>query len=350
MLVSEIGEFGLIKLLSQQLGIEYPPARGVTQPGLRVGLGDDAVVGHRHAGALIWTTDTLVAGVHFLPQRTAWRDTGWKALAVNLSDIAAMGGRPELALVTLILPPDFCVEDALELYAGIKEAADAYGVTIGGGDIVRGPVFAVTVALSGWALDSRVGGTHVMTRGAARKGDVVAVSGTLGDAAAGIRLLSEGASFEGDALRLREAQERPQPRVTLGKEAVRAGVRCGMDVSDGLVQDLGHIAAASGVSIRIEAARVPTSAPLRQTFLSQAIGFALSGGEDYELLLVAPRPVIESLMPRSGSNLRQRDKDGPPITIIGEVVDNDGARVSVVDEAGREIPLPRGGWDHLTQP
>jgi thiamine-monophosphate kinase len=236
MLVSEVGEFGLIKLLSQQLGIEYPPSRGVTQPGLRVGLGDDALVRQRHDGALIWTTDTLVADVHFLPQRTAWRDTGWKALAVNLSDIAAMGGRPDLALVTLILPPDYCVEDALELYAGLKEAAEAYGVTIGGGDIVRGPVFAVTVALSGWALTSRAGGIHVMTRDAARKGDVVAVSGTLGDAAAGIRLLSEGASFEGDAFRLRQAQERPHPRVTLGQEA--SGVRCGMDVSDGLVQDL----------------------------------------------------------------------------------------------------------------
>jgi thiamine-monophosphate kinase len=317
-----------------------------------VGLGDDAVVSQRHEGAVIWTTDTLVADVHFLPQRTAWRDTGWKALAVNLSDIAAMGGRPDLALVTLVLPADFCVEDALELYAGLKEAGNAYDVTIGGGDIVRGPVFNVTVALSGWALASRLGGIHVMTRDAARKGDVVAVSGTLGDAAAGVRLLAEGASFEGDTLRLREAQERPQPRVTLGQEAVSVGVRCGMDVSDGLVQDLGHIAKASGVSIRIEAARVPTSAPLRRTFPSQAIGFALSGGEDYELLLVAPPPVIESLIPGSGAQAglsrRQRSRDDVPITIIGEVVDIDRAYVAVVDEAGREIPLPQGGWDHLT--
>jgi len=265
-----------------------------------------------------------------------------------------MGGRPDLALVTLVLPPDFCVEYALELYAGLKEAADAYDVIIGGGDIVRGPAFAVTVALSGWALATRVGGIHVMTRAAARKGDVVAVSGTLGDAAAGIVLLAEAASFEGDALRLRLAQERPQPRVILGQKAVGAGVRCGMDVSDGLVQDLGHIATASRVSIRIEAARVPTSAALRQAFPSQALGFALSGGEDYELLLLAPRPVIESLIPGSGPHStpsqRQRAKDGPAITIIGEVVDNDAAHVSVVDETGREIPLPHGGWDHLTTP
>ncbi len=105
MLVSEVGEFGLIKLLSAELGIEYPPAKHASHPGLNVGLGDDAVVGQRHDGALLWTTDTLVAGVHFLPERTDWRNTGWKALAVNLSDIAAMGGRPDLALVTLMLPP-----------------------------------------------------------------------------------------------------------------------------------------------------------------------------------------------------------------------------------------------------
>ncbi len=105
-MVSEIGEFGLIKLLAQEFGIAYPPARGVVpEHGLLVGLGDDAVVTARRDGSLIWTTDTMVAGVHFLPEQSPWRDTGWKALAVNLSDIAAMGGTPHLALVTLTLPP-----------------------------------------------------------------------------------------------------------------------------------------------------------------------------------------------------------------------------------------------------
>ena len=116
MRVSEIGEFELIRLLTAELGIAYPPAPGVAgQPGLLVGLGDDAVVTPSRSGALVWTTDTMVADVHFMPGRTAWQDVGWKALAVNVSDIAAMGAEPYLALVTLALPGDFAVEDAQAL-------------------------------------------------------------------------------------------------------------------------------------------------------------------------------------------------------------------------------------------
>ncbi len=341
MRVSEIGEFGLIRLLAEQFGISYPPTRrgGLpSQPGLLVGLGDDAVVGRRREGALIWTTDTLVAGVHFLADRTAWGDVGWKALAVNLSDVAAMGGEPDLALVTLLLPDDFCVEDAVALYRGLKEAADVFGVSLGGGDIVRAPCFAVTVALSGWALSSRLGEPRVMTRGAARLGDRVAVSGALGAAAGGLRLLREGAAFKTKASRLlRAAHQRPQPRVALGRLAVASGVRCAIDVSDGLVQDLGHVAQASSVGIRVDAARVPTSAALRKTLASQALGLALSGGEDYELVLVASRPAIDSLIEASET----------PLTEIGEVVQYDSPRVAVVDESGREIPLAQGGWDHF---
>jgi thiamine-monophosphate kinase len=340
-LVSEIGEFGLIKLLTAELGIEYPPKRGQTHVGLRVGLGDDAVVGRRREGALIWTTDTMVAGVHFLPQRTAWRDTGWKALAVNISDIAAMGGRPDLALVTLMLPPEFCVEDAIELYRGLKDASTVFDITIGGGDIVRASEFAVTVALSGWAHSSRLGEPQVMTRDAARKGDVVAVSGSLGDSAGGLLLLANGASFDTEAQRaLRLAHERPQPRVELGQMEVRAGVRCAMDVSDGLVQDLGHIATASHAFLRIDAARVPLSDALHEIFPGQAMGLALSGGEDYELLMTAPARVMDALIAVSKT----------PITVIGEVVSTDEVGVAVTDEAGRELPLGRAGWDHLSRP
>jgi thiamine-monophosphate kinase len=338
MLVSEIGEFGLIKLLSHELGIEYPPQRGKTHPGLQVGLGDDAVVSRRHEGALIWTTDTMVAGVHFKPERTAWRDTGWKALAVNLSDIAAMGGRPDLALVTLMLPPDFCVEDALELYRGLRDIADVYKVSIAGGDIVKAAEFAVTVALSGWAHASRLSEPQVMTRDAARKGDVVAVSGTLGNSAAGLRLLDQAEAFDTEAKQaLRLAHERPEPRIVLGQMAVRAGVRCGMDVSDGLVQDLGHIATASQATIRIDATRIPTSAALAEVFPAQALGLALAGGEDYELLMAAPARVMEALTAASAT----------PLTVIGEVVSADAPGVSVMDETGREIPLEHRGWDHL---
>ena len=341
MRVSEIGEFGLIKLLAAEFGIEYPPSRAATRRGLLVDLGDDAVVTRRNDGALIWTTDTLVAGEHFLPERTPWESAGWKALAVNLSDIAAMGGTPHLALVTLALPPDFCVEDAQALYAGLRQAADVYGVTLGGGDIVRAPVFSITVALSGWASLSPTGEPRVLARTAARVGDVVAVTGSLGDSAGGLRLLGEGAAFDRtEQAVLREAHERPRPPVHCGLLAVRAGVRCGIDISDGLVQDLGHIARASGAGIRIDAARLPVSDALRELYPGYAAGLALTGGEDYQLALVGARAAIEALLEAGECDL----------TEIGEVVPYDEPRVAVVDETGREIPLGSGGWDHFASP
>jgi thiamine-monophosphate kinase len=178
-----------------------------------------------------------------------------------------------------------------------------------------------------------------MTRSAARPGDVVAVSGTVGDSAGGLRLLESGrppSENESEA-RLRAAQERPQPRLHLGRAAVQGGVRCAIDVSDGLVQDLGHIATASGVPIRIEAPRVPLSAELRQAFPADALLLGLAGGEDYELILVAPRPVMTSLIA----------KDETPLTVIGTVLDRGEQGVTVVDASGREIEVGPGGWAHF---
>ncbi len=340
MRVADLGEFGLIELLTRELGITYPPAPGAPpRHGLLVDLGDDAVVTKRRDVATIWTTDTMVDGIHFLADRTAWQDIGWKAMAVNISDIAAMGGTPDLALVTLALPAEFLVDDAIALYQGIREAATAFDVTMGGGDIVRSPVFSITVALSGIAETPKLGETVAMTRGAARIGDVIAVSGNVGDSSGGLRLLQSASFSNSEAARyLRVAHIRPNPRVSLGKAAVEAGVRCAIDVSDGLLQDLGHIARASGVAIRIEAIKVPVSAALHEVFPAQALGIALTGGEDYELVLVGPKPIIEALIDRSET----------PLTEIGEVVHHhEVPRVAVVDEAGMEIPLGEQGWDHF---
>jgi thiamine-monophosphate kinase len=337
--VSDVGEFRLIQLLARELGRDFPVLPGaMPRPGLAVDLGDDAAVGERRTGAAVWTTDTLVAGVHFLPDKTSWQATGWKALAVNASDIAAMGAVPDLALVTLALPTDFETDDAVTLYRGLQEAANAFGVLIAGGDIVRAPVFSVTVALSGWAYETELGQPVVMRRSDALPGDIIAISGFLGDAAAGLQLLQEGVvSGERATARLIDAQQRPQPRLAVGHEAIELGVRCAIDVSDGLLQDLGHVAQASGVSIRIEATRLPISSELEAVFPGRAAGMALTGGEDYELVLIGAQPIIERLL-RSGE---------VPITEIGEVMAKPAGKVAVVDESGREIPYDLPGWDHL---
>jgi thiamine-monophosphate kinase len=238
--------------------------------------------------------------------------------------------------VTLCLPADFLVDDAISLYGGLHEAAKAFDITLAGGDIVRAPVFTVTVALSGWA-DAPLDTPLLLRRNAAEIGDVVAVSGNLGDSAGGLLLMRQDLYTNTDAERhLRIAHQRPQPRVQLGRAAVAAGVRCGIDISDGLIQDLGHVARASKVGIRVDAARLPVSEALQTVFPAQALGLALTGGEDYELALIGPRLLIESLL------------HGPtPLTEIGEVVHYDTPRVAAVDETGTEIPLGPGGWDHF---
>ena len=338
MKLSDIGEFGLIELLAHEFGIQYPPVRGAGMPGLLVALGDDAIVTERRDAAVIWTTDTMVAGEHFLPERTAWQDVGWKALASNVSDIAAMGGRPHLALVTLMLPADFCVDDALALYRGLHECATQYGVTLGGGDIARSPVFAVTVGLSGWAYSPPLGQPVVLRRDAARRGDLVAVSGSLGDSAGGLKLLLAGRTPATEAeRRLVAAHERPTPRVALGAAAVRGGLRCGIDVSDGLVQDLGHVATACGAGIVVDVTKVPLSEALREVWPEDALELALTGGEDYELAVIGPRAAME----------RYVAEYNDVVTIIGQVVEAESPAVRVVDAAGQEIDLTRGGWDHF---
>ena len=333
MKVSDLGEFGLIERLAARLGASRAPA----SDRLVLGIGDDAAVWRSDAGAAIATTDTLVAGVHFLPETCRWRDAGWKALAVNLSDVAAMGGTPEFALVTLGLPADAVVEQIDELYAGLAEAAETYGVTIAGGDIVRAAVFFVTVALFGRAEVDSNGEPLVLRRDAARAGDVIAATGALGGAAGGLRLPRGGGGDSEVARRLVERQARPRPRVEAGRAAIAAGLRCAIDVSDGLLQDLGHICRASGLGAAVRSESLPIEPGLPETLgAGEALRLAATGGEDYELLLTGGRDQIEELTRRINA----------PLTAIGEMTPGE-PRARLVDASGSEIAFDEPGWDHL---
>lgn len=322
MKVSSIGEFGLIERLMHAIGGERPQD-------LVVGIGDDAAVWRAGEACLMATTDTLVEGVHFLPGMTPWEDLGWKALAVNVSDIAAMGGRPLFALVTLALPPETDVADVDALYVGLRQCASEYAVAVAGGDIVRAPQASVTVALIGEA-QIRDGRPLLLRRDAARPGDVIAVTGTLGDSAAGLRRLHEGAPPTGPLVR---AHLRPRPPLALAQEAARLGIACGIDVSDGLLQDLGHICEMSGVGAGIHANAVPVGSGLREAYPDAALTLACTGGEDYQLLLAGPRELIERL----------------DASIIGEITGGP-PRVRLLDAAGNETRFDSPGWDHLRRP
>jgi thiamine-monophosphate kinase len=323
--LSDLGEFGLIERLTGIL-----PAEG--SPDLIVGIGDDAAVWRAGSEYLIATTDTMVEGVHFVAGQAPWADVGWKALAANISDIAAMGGTPLFALVTLALPPEMPVDDVEVLFAGLAECAREYGVTVAGGDIVRAPQASITVALVGKA-ERRDAGPLLLRRDAAQPGHVIAVTGTLGDSAAGLRRLREGAPADEPLAR---HHLWPRPPLAAGRAAASSGVACGIDVSDGLLQDVGHVCEQSGVGAIIRAADIPLSEDLRAAYPDDALRLACTGGEDYELVLVADRDILDALLPMIG--LTQ-------LTVIGEIVEDDDHRVRLLDGDGKEITFEHGGWD-----
>lgn len=342
--VSELGEFALIARLQEELGDQRQALARQAEvsdrgdaPRLLLGIGDDAAVWVSAAPAQIATTDTLVEGVHF-PPGVPWSDLGWKSLAINVSDVAAMGGTPEYALVTLALPGEFQVGDVVDFYRGLAEAGRHFGVVVAGGDVVRAPQFVVTVALSGRPSMADDGTPLLLRRDAARAGDAVAVSGHLGDSAAGLRLLTGSVGYPPEtAEHLRRAHLRPHPPVELGRAAVAAGLRCAIDVSDGLAQDLGHVCELSGLGAVVHADRLPVSEHLRRAFPEEATALAAAGGEDYELLLVGPAGTLEELGHRANVSL----------TVIGEMVEERPHQPRFLDSRGRELALAEAGWDHF---
>lgn len=325
MKVSELGEFGLIDLLAKMAG-------GGDER-LLIGIGDDAAAWRGDDSIQLASVDSFIEGVHFTPETTPWPDVGWKALAINLSDIAAMGGIPRYALVSLALPDDSEVEDVAALYNGMLKLAKQYGVSIIGGDISRAPMVAISITILGSSPAQKI-----LTRSSARPGETVAVTGRLGAAAAGLEVLSKGRKLDPEATtRLKNAFLHPTPRIAEGLLLVEQGVKTAIDISDGLVADLSQIGKASQVGARIEVERVPVEPAVKTAFGERALEFALSGGEDYELLFTASAEIVDKVK-RAAS---------VPVTAIGEIVAGKG--VSLVDKAGNPFKLKKAGWEHFGQ-
>lgn len=359
-------EFDLIELLRSRA-----PLR---RADVVLGIGDDAALLELPAGMqLVACTDTLVAGVHF-PAGTDPADLGWKSLAVNLSDLAAMGAEPAWALLALTLPdadPSFV--DAFA--AGFAALAARHGVELVGGDTTQGPL-SVTVT----ALGSVPRGQALTRRGAAA-GDAVFVTGSLGDAAGALRWLRGQARRSFESLRRGKGEEashplpqeaasakrgrevapgaveggpsagrdavapllarlhRPEPRLAAG-QALRGLASACIDVSDGLLADLGHVCRQSGVGCTIEAEALPVSPALRAGFDAAASrGLALAGGDDYELCFTAP-------MPRESEVVAALAHTGCRATRIGRVTAGPGIRV--LDASGQALETPRAGWEHFS--
>jgi thiamine-monophosphate kinase len=321
-----LGEFELI---------EQFLARPPRSPEVTLGVGDDAALFVARAGCeLAVSTDMLVAGRHFFPNTDPQR-LGHKALAVNLSDLAAMGARPRHALLALALPDNDA--DWLAAFArGFFALADEHGVDLIGGDTTRGPrnlcVTVIGEVPSGTAL----------TRSAARPGDDIYVSGALGAAALALAAMNGGIALgAADFAACRERLERPTPRIALG-QALRGVAAAALDLSDGLTGDLGHILERSDAGARIEVRRVPAAPPLDQLLRGPqralALDCLLAGGDDYELCFTA-RNALRGRIDALAGEL------GLPLTRIGKIT---AARGLVVrDEAGAPLPRVPRGFDHF---
>ncbi|GAB4440463.1 MAG: thiamine-phosphate kinase [Chloroflexi bacterium OHK40] len=335
MQLAELGEFALIERLRQIVAVE--------RPDIVVGIGDDvAVLAAQGDTLLLATVDSQVEGVHFLRQRTPPAQLGQRALAVNLSDIAAMGGSAEYGLISLGLPASLELSWVEELYRGLRAEADRWGVALVGGNVARssGAIW-IDITLLGRARRD-----ELLRRSGARPGDLVCVTGKLGDSAAGLRLLHDPALAEvvGDGEALVARHLAPTPRLAEAAVIARSRQATAMiDLSDGLSSDIGHICTRSVVGVRLWAERLPITADARAIAGATGVApwrLALSGGEDYELCFTVPPAVADGL---AAAVLRET---GTPVTIIGEVLTAaEGRSVRLPD--GTETPLEARGWEHF---
>ncbi|MGI5226631.1 thiamine-phosphate kinase [Actinoallomurus iriomotensis] len=301
MTVGELGEFGIIARIT---------ARLAPGPTVELGPGDDAAIVAAPGGRVVATTDVLVEGRHFRRDWSPPYDIGRKAAAQNLADVVAMGARPTALLVGLGVPPETDVAWVEALCDGMRDESAEVEASIAGGDIVRSDTVLISVTALG-ALDG-----PPLTRAGARPGDVVAVCGRLGHAQAGVELLERGLR---EPAGLVDAHRRPRPPYAAGLRARDLGATAMLDVSDGLVQDLGHIADASGVRIELSGDAVPGPP------VPDARRLALTGGEDHAFAATFPQ---ETALPAEWQ-------------VIGRAV----AGPAGVTVDGR--PYGTGGWDHF---
>jgi thiamine-monophosphate kinase len=300
-------------------------------------IGDDAAVwqpSRSHRSVI--TSDALIEGVHFRLDTMSLEDAGWRAMASNISDLAAMGSRPVLATVTLGMPTGAGKDAVSELYRGMLAVATAHECVIAGGDITRASVWCISITAVG-----EVRPTHVKGRAGARPGDVFAVTGPLGGSRAGLHLADNEkvltAELQDEAL---QAHRRPQPRVAEGRFfAASEHVHALMDISDGLSTDLARMCERSQCAAVVELVPVAESAAVMAGARGEdAQAYALAGGEDYELLVAVHGRAFGYLSARFFKRF------GRPLTAVGHAREGSGL---FLRKGGREEPLAPTGWDHL---
>ncbi len=322
----DLGEFALIARIIERLG-------DAAASDILVPPGDDAAIWRAGSEGVVATIDALTEGTHWRADTMDLEDVGWRAVTANVSDLAAMGAEPGYLLVAASLGPDVTPSDLDGFADGLAGSCRAHGVRIAGGDIVRGTATMFTIAAYGSAvLDGDE--LRALRRDAARVDDLVAVSGHPGASAAGLALIERGQSGAPEAKPLVEAHRRPLARAAAGRSAVAAGIGCAIDVSDGLLQDLDHIAEASRVGIEVDCDAVPVH-PAARSLLgdTEALDLALGGGEDFELVLVGDEATLSGV--------------AAEVMVIGRVVAEHPGETVARDAGGARYEPARRGWDQL---
>jgi thiamine-monophosphate kinase len=315
------------RALLRHLRGRLPPAPA----SVRVGPGDDAAVVVPERGAFqVLTTDSVVEGIHFDRRWSSFADIGHRALAVNLSDLAAMGATPSVALLSLVLPAATSVEDVDALLDGFLGLAALHRVTLAGGNLSRSPGhLMIDVTAVGYVRPRRI-----LTRGGGRPGDALYLTGSIGAAAAGLGLLRSGGGRE-DAMAARHLRPEPRTRIGMLLGRNRAATAC-MDLSDGLADAVHQLAEASGTGALIEAAALPVDPAAKAWFDGQGedpVAAVVAGGDDFELLFSVPRKF------RGRLRAVEREGRGVALTRIGELTADPGVRL---ERDGRSEPLPYG--------
>lgn len=329
--LSQLGEFGLIDLLTRDFSYG---------PGVIKGVGDDtAVLEVSEDKWLLFTTDMMVEGVHFSLDYCTPEQVGWKLLAINVSDIAAMGGRPTHALVSVAIPFDLDDDAMRRFYQGLREAAKEHGVNLVGGDTVSGyERLVLNVAMLG-----EVDAGKAIYRHGARPGDVVYVTGPLGAAAAGLYLFQnpELPCSTQSAAYCRQAHTVPQPRPEAGNFLANCGITAMNDISDGLASEIHEICQASGVGCLLKETSIPIDGRAKEIAACAALDpvrWALFGGEDFELVFTVP-PATQSEMSQTAT------ASGLVLYPVGVITETSEVVLERAD--GAIAPLPRGGYDHF---
>jgi len=334
MQIKDLGEFGTIDIINKLISSNRASSRPVSQSArnILVDTGDDTAAWSPYETIELITTDTVVQGIHFTLDTISWHDLGWKSLAANISDIASMGGNPSYAVITLGLPDTTDISDIKELYRGILSIADRYGVSIVGGDMVRAKEAFITIALTG-----SINKTPLI-RTMASPGDLIAVSGYIGSSAGGLKLIQENLVVaEAVSEYLIEMHRLPIPQIASGRLILDYGLTTGMDISDGLSDDLAKLCLASGVSATLHIDKIPIHTLLKSTFPNEYIDLALYGGEDYHILFTGAHDKVSQIITKMS--------DGA--AIIGEITHGVPGQITLVYQNGERIVSSRKGWDHF---